>query len=451
MTRHLRLAVGLGLLLDFSGAMHVYGIHDAAGTTRENILATLLTIIAGLWLASTWSAPSKGDGGDASWVAWLVPLAFVLSVSDIFTFVDSGWSITRYIIFIGGTLVLVGLALRRAPAVAITTVAFALGVGLRSIHIKYVPIEPSRGDMLPLVQQALANLFAGTSPYTTYRMPWELPLTYLPLTWLAYTPAWLVGIDVRWVNVLAEAAILGAAGFVAWRMPTRTVRADAAMLMWSWLFLSPTIIHWDMVTSAPIGWAVLAWALALVVTRHRFAPLLLGVCAATTPFIVVFVPLIAAYWWRADGLSALLRRGIVAGVVAAALLLPWFVWAPQQFLDGVVRWFNDLQRFPTQKWEAEQTWVQIAGWSGEFWTRGWEAWLKPIQGALVVLVAVLYVYRRARLADLLPYATAAYLLFMLFNPVLWPYLYNPALLSALLATAVPTVDLVNPSRMKASA
>jgi hypothetical protein len=445
----LRLAVALGLALDVSGALHVYGIHDALGSTRENIMATILLIIAALWLTARPTTSSNQDELDASWVAFLIPLAFVLSISDIFSFVQEGWSTTRVVTFGGGTITLLLLALRRAPTALITALAFALGVGLRSIHIKYIPIEPSRGDMLPLVQQALTNLLAGQSPYTTYQMPWEVPLTYLPLTWLAYAPAFLADWDVRWINVVAELAILGAAVFTARRMPTRRVRADAPMLIWAWLFLSPTIIRWDMVTSAPIGWAALAWALALVVTRHRLAPLTLGIAAATTPLIVVFAPFIAACWWREEGWKALVRKGISAGVVAGVLLLPWYVWSPTQFLDGSFRWFNDLSRFPTEKWEAEHTWVDITGYAGEFWARGWEDWLKPVQLALVLAVTALYARHHAKRMDLLRYATAAFILFMLFNPVLWPYLYNPALIAALLATAVPRTNLVIPSHLKA--
>ncbi len=447
----LRLTVALALALDFSGSLHVYGMEDALGSTRENIMATILTIIAGLWLAAKAVPSSDQDGDDVYWVAFLLPLAFVLSISDIFSFVQEGWSFARYVMFIGGTVALVLLAARRAPTPWIAALTFALGVGLRSIHMKYVPLEPIRGDMLPLVQQALGNLFAGNSPYTTYSMPWELPLTYLPLTWLSYTPAFLTDLDLRWINIVAEGAILGAALFTARRMPGRTMRADAPLLLWSLLFLLPSVIHWDMITSAPIGWAVLAWALALVVTRRREAPLLIGMCAATTPFIAVFVPLIAVYWWRTDGLAVLVRRGVVAAAVATVLLLPWFAWSPQPFLDGSFRWFNDLDRFPGTKWQGEETWVQITGWSGEFWRRGWETWLKPIQMLLVLLVTALYALRRASRADLLPYSTAAFILFMSFNPVLWPYLYNPALIAALLATAVPASGLVNPTQMKAHA
>ncbi|CAA9226350.1 MAG: hypothetical protein AVDCRST_MAG93-682, partial [uncultured Chloroflexia bacterium] len=80
---------------------------------------------------------------------------------------------------------------------------------------------------------------------------------------------------------------------------------------------------------------------------------------------------------------------------------------------------------------------------------GWEDWLKPVQLALVLAVTALYAGHRAKRMDLLRYATAAFILFMLFNPVLWPYLYNPALIAALLATAVPRTTLCIPSHLKA--
>ena len=474
MVKPLGLAVALGLTLDISGAMHVYGIVDAQGETRETIMATVLLVLAGLWLLAT---PANEKEESPSWLACLPLAAAALSISDIFSFVSAGWSPTRIAVLGGGTIALLALALRRAPAPAIAGVAFALGVALRAIHIRHVPLEPARGDMLPLVQQALGNLGQGRSPYATYSMPWELPLTYLPLTWLAYAPAFVLGLDLRWTNIGAEIAILGAALFVVWRtagaaalktprytttpaeggllqrhvveqLPSgigvkgaldgkqsRAAR-DTALLLWAWLFVSPTIIHWDMVTSAPIGWAAIAWALALVVVAEwRWIAVALGLAAATTPLIVVFVPLIVLCWWRENGLAATVRHGALAALVAAAVLLPWVLWAPGAFWEGNVRWFNDLQGFPRLKWETEQIWAQITGYSGQFWKRGTEQWLKPIQLALVLVVAAIFVVRGASRALLLRHATAAFVLFMLFNPVLWPYLYNPALVAALLAIA----------------
>ena len=77
----------------------------------------------------------------------------------------------------------------------------------------------------------------------------------------------------------------------------------------------------------------------------------------------------------------------------------------------------------------------MPGFSGLFWAHGREGWLKPIQLAAVLGVAGLYAARGAAPADLGRHAAGAFLLFTLFNPVLWPYLYQPALLAALLAVA----------------
>jgi hypothetical protein len=333
---------------------------------------------------------------------------------------------------------LLGLALRRGPGIAVAAVAFALGIAIRFPHIKYIPLEPARGDMLPLVQQALDNLLNGQSPYTTYSMPWELPLTYFPLTWLAYLPAHLLGADIRWTNIVAQVAILAAALYVLRHTPRerRRFAPDTLYVLWGWIFLSPTVIAWDMVTSAPIGWVALAWLLVLIQTRrHGAATIALGLAIAATPLVAVLLPLIGLCWWREDGLAIAIRRGLLGLALGGLLLLPWYLWAPEPFLDGTVRWFNDLDRFPREKWRTQHTWAEITGFSGYFWEWRLEQWLKPIQFLSIAGLSVLFAWRGARRGGIAAHAVAAYVLFTLFNPVLWPYLYNPALVAAVLAVA----------------
>ena len=444
----LGLAVAMGLTLDVAGSQHVYGLEDAKGANREVITAAILLAVALLWL---FARPQDAEDDHVPfWIAALPAAAAMISITDIMTFIDPGWTTGRALLFGGGCAALLALAVRRAPGLAIAAVALVFGVILRSINMRYIPIEPSRGDMLPLVQQALTNFLDGRSPYAFYMMPWILPLTYFPLTWLAYLPAHLFGFDFRWINVGAEVAVLGAAMFVARHARGRRSSAGgAAFILWGWLFLSPTVVHWDLTTTAPIGWAAIAWALALVVAgRQRMAPVALGVAAATTPFIAVFMLFIALNWWRSEGLSVTIARLARAALVAGLLLLPFFAWAPQPFLDGTVRWFNDLERFPRIKWRTERTWGDITGFSGMLWQWRLERWLKPIQLGTTLLVAAIYAWRGARRSDLLAHATAAFLLFMLFNPVLWPYLYNPALVAALLAAGGA---LPEPARAAAAA
>jgi hypothetical protein len=372
------------------------------------------------------------------WLALLPLMAAIFSISNVITHVFSGWTPVRLATYGAGMAALLVLALRRGSGIAIAAVAFVLGVVIRYPHIKYIPLEPARGDMLPLVQQALDNLLRGQSPYTTYHMPWELPLTYFPLTWLAYFPTRLLGFDPRWTNIAAQLAILLAAVFALRHTPRerRRYAPDTILILWGWIFLSPTVIAWDMVTSAPIGWVAIAWVVALVQTRRPGAAVVvLGLAIATTPLVAVVLPLIALCWWREDGLITSMRRGLLALALGGALLLPWFLWAPGPFLDGTVRWFNDLDRFPREKWRTQHTWAEITGFSGYLWEWRLEHWLKPIQFLSVAAIGGLYAWRGARRGTLASHAVAAYLLFTLFNPVLWPYLYNPALVAAIIAVA----------------
>ncbi len=448
----LNLAVATGITLDVAGALHVYGLADAKGVNREVITATLLLAIAGLWLLVRPGRRDMEDDRPAVWVALLPAMAAVLSISDIMTYVATGWTLPRAILFGGATILLLLLALRHASSEVVALAAFVVGSVLRYLNMRHIPIEPARGDMLPLVQQAIASLTGGRDPYTIYSMPWQLPLTYLPLTWLAYAPTYLLGLDLRWTNVVAEVGLLAALGFVGRRSENRRGE-ETALLLWAWLFLSPTVIHWDLTTTAPIGWTAIAWTLALAATSRRtLATISLGVSAAVSPLIVIFAPLIVLCWWRAEGPAGAARRAILAALLAGALLLPWFLWGPGPFLDGTVRWFNDLNRFPRMKWQTEHTWAEITGFSGLFWLWGLERLLKPIQAAAVILVTTIFAVRGARPADLGRHAAAAFLLFMLFNPVLWPYLYNPALVAGLLAVAgAGVLESIRPAAASAAA
>ncbi len=457
--RLLLLLVATGLILDIGGVLHVYGFVLYGGSYQQTghtvqVMATraalALFVLAGCWLAVCPARRAPAPLAPPSWLGLLPPLAATLCAVDVLGVVGPDWSPAWLLVSAGGVIVLTALALCRAPAAIVAYVALILGSTYRLVEMWHVSISTAGTDMLPLTLAALDKFFAGHSPYTTHFVPWALPLTYLPLTWLAYAPAFLLGLDIRWTNIVAEVALLGAALFVARHAGGggRRRAASATLLLWAWFFLSPAVRHWDMVTTAPIGWAAIAWTLALIASgRHRAAAVVLGLTAGTTLLIGPIVPLIAFCWWREAGVRTVVGRGVLAAVVAGVVLLPFFLWAPGPFLDGTILWFNDLDRMPRGTWQDFRTWAGITGFSGLFWARGWEGWLKPIQGALVALVSVLYAVRGASRADLTRHVVGAYLLFTLFNPVLWPYLYNPALVAALLAVAADGVTLDEGARV----
>jgi len=422
--RALWIWIAAAAIIDIAGAQHVY--------TQPSIAAAVLAALAVLSLA-----PLRHSGDTSRRIVALLPVAaLVAAVVDIATWVppNGGYNVPRLLILFGGGTAL--LLLNRAPAIAIVGAAFVLGTALRLIHMRHIAIEPANGDMLPLVQGAIQNLLAGLSPYRIYEMPWQVPLTYLPLTWLAYVPAYISGIDIRWINVVAELAILAALIWLAARRGN--VRDSPALVLWSWMYLQPSVIHWDTGNTAPITWALLAVTFACVLGNSpRAGAAALGLTAAGTPLAAVFGPFVALHWLRQRGVQRLLPLLGGAAVVAAAVVAPFVIWSPEQFAFGVYGWFNDIGGWPRTKWlETDPpVWSIITGFSGEFWARGAEHWLKPIQAAIVLAVAVLY-WRRGATADrLCTHAAAAYLGFMLFNPVLWPYLYNPALIVGLVGIA----------------
>lgn len=424
----------MALVLDIAGAKHVYALPSVA--------AAALAALAIFFLVP--SSPSGAVLAPHSvpqhWLALLPLVGFVPAVLDLAAFIpqDGGWTPERLFLLIGGGLTL--LALNRVSAGWVAVAALVLGTIIRLIHMEHLAIIPENGDMLPLVQGAITNLFAGRSPYTLYQMPWELPLTYFPVTWLSYMPAYLLGIDLRWTNIVAEIGIGVALAWLSaqrggWRL---TWRHEPTLFLWAWLFLQPSVIHWDVGNTAPITWLLLTVTLALVLAgQQRAAAIALGLTAAGTPLITVFGVFVGAYWLRQYGWQQTIRLLLLSGIVAAALMLPFLLWAPRDFIMGTYQWFNTIDGWPRQKWSETDPhiWSVITGFSGEFWLRGTEAWLKPIQALIVGGAGIAYWLRGAKAETLTLHATAAYLGFMLFNPVLWPYLYNPALVVSLVGIA----------------
>lgn len=423
--RSLGIWVLAALILDVAGAQHVYA--------QPSIAAAALAGLGILWLWPGVTARLH-ENSVQRLLALLPVIALIAAMVDVVTFEppNSGWTPARLTLLFGGITAL--LVLNRAPASWIALTALVLGAAIRAIHMRQIPIEPVNGDMLPLVRGALEHLLAGRSPYMTYRMPWEVPLTYLPVTWLSYAPAYLSGIDLRWTNVGAEIVIGATLAWLSARRGARAWHNDPVLILWAWLFLQPTVIHWDTGNTAPITWALLAVLVALVIAgRSKAAAVALGLTAAGTPLVAVFGPFVGLHWLRRYGFVQTMRLLVIAGVVVAVIIGPFLIWAPADFVQGTYRWFNSIEGWPRQKWlETDPPiWSIITGFSGEFWARGAERWLKPIQGLIVLGVAGLY-WRRGALAEALSkHAAAAYLGFMLFNPVLWPYLYNPALVVGL--------------------
>jgi hypothetical protein len=452
------LAIMLGLTLDLTGALHVYGLSTLASQRLATGAAMLLTIVAASWVLvvakegheeqTTNYEPSATQ--HRSYIVQriltlLMLLGWLATTLDFLVFLSPGVTLPRALAFGGGALAL-AYALMRPPATGwLVVCAILLGGAVRVASYSDVPIDPARGDMLPLARGAIGNLLAGQSPYTIYQLPWDLPLTYLPATWLAYLPPYALGLDIRLTNLCAELAV-GAAIFwlaIARRHMLSGKRAlitvwhdEQSLLLWGWIFLQPTALNWSLATTAPVLWALLAATLALLIAGcDRRAVLFLGLCAAASPLAAIVAPFAVLYWLRSSGRRRTAFYIAITGFVALTFIVPFLLWSPQQFIFGSWRWFNDNEMFPRMRWEMDNTWARIVGFSGMFWRHNLVGALKPLQGFMLIGLATLYWRWGATARQLAPFSVAAFLLFTVFNPILWPYLYYPALVAALIAVA----------------
>jgi hypothetical protein len=401
-------------------------------------------------LAVLWLRVPRGVSLPASaarWLGVLPALAAMVSIHIRGILAPTGPLFALGALAVAGVAVmLVGTAMERTPLVVVGGIV--AGIALRAFEVRVVPLTPAVGDMLPLVVLAAVNLAAGESPYRVYQMPWSLPLTYMPLSWLAYAPLVLARVDPRWTSALAELAILGALYFAARKRQDRTLR-DVAVVLWTMWFVSNRIVRDDAQVAAQVQWAALTWLAALAVEKSRWTPAAFGAALATTPLALPFAPTLAVAWHRAWSrpTSRRPRRAAwwrvvfgtaIAAAVAAVLIAPWFLWSPREFVDGVFLWFNDLERFPRTKWLEDRAWVLNPGLTGLFWTLGLERLMKPLQAILVAGLAFRYARKTAAIGPrpaLAAELVAVFLVFMLCNPIVWGYLWEPGVCLGLVALA----------------
>jgi hypothetical protein len=392
-----------------------------------------------------WEVALAGSGASTRLLRLLPIGSMVFAFVWTRAHVDSAFAIPWNALVIAAPLLLCVAAFEQWPALRIGGIVAAVGIAVRLVHFARFSMDEG-ADMLPLTRSAIARFLTGNSPYTYYNLPDPVPLTYYPLTWLAFLPAYLLHVDLRWTNLVAELAVLAAivsAGTDRRKTSipqsgTPSMNAGgAAVLAWSFQFLLPSSVYFDRITTAPVAWALLAWCLVLCANESRHDWLVVGLTAAATPLASILAPFVfLTWWWRRNSLRDAAVRGAKAGLVAIGILAPFVVWSPRGFVDGAILWFNDPSRYPGVTWKAYQPWQQYIGFGGLFWRTGLERMLAPIQWLLVGSLVVLFARRRPEADSLASHLSAAFVVFMAFNTVHWPYFYQPAIFSALVAVAL---------------
>jgi len=368
------------------------------------------------------------------WLLPIAPMAFCFFWTRPFVPTDDAlyWNA----MVSGAPLLVVAMVWARWDPLYIAVVLASVGVVIRLVHFSEFSIDEG-ADMLPLTRSGVASFVAGQNPYRYYNLPAPLPLTYYPITWLAYVPPHLCHVDLRWTNLVAEVAILAALLYadgdqgMGFRSDVSGAPAQSArpmrlgLLAWAIQFMLPSSAYSDRITTAPVAWALITWCLVITLRAPAYSWIALAGAAAATPLAAIMAPAVFVMWWRRRSLKEASLAAVKTALLTAAVVAPFVVWSPRGFLEGAVLWFNDLSRYPGTTWRAYQPWARYIGFGGLFWSAGLERALAPIQWGLVAAVSALLARRVPSDEAFASHVAAAFVAFMLFNSVHWPYFFHP--------------------------
>jgi predicted small integral membrane protein len=269
-----------------------------------------------------------------------------------------------------------GLRLR-ALFIAQVLLIFLAGAVLRVVVAAGTP-DPAI-DVYSLQDQAAARVLAGTNPYTgEYGL--EGALFYPPLPFLVGAVVRACGGDVRLGNAACDVVAAAALLALAWGRGDRLL---GSLLAASYLHFPRVPLITQLAWYEPMIAAALGVGLLQVARRWRLGYLVLGLGISGKQYGVVFLlPLLKALRGR--------RLALLGGTTLAVTLvvLPFFLWDTQAFLDRVVFYLFDrtvrLDGITIPAAARNEFGVEVPKWLCGFLALlliGLVAWRTPAQGS----------------------------------------------------------------------
>ena len=305
-------------------------------------------------------------------------------------------------------------------------------------------IDPAVRDMTALIDSATDAMLAGKNPYRIHQMQQgsEVPLTYLPGLWGAHLVPKLLGLDVRWGGVAAEAALVAG---VWWGTQGSSWEGRALGFLALWAVLPS--VQWNLIYAEPmVWWALMVWGLATLVRGKTLASaVFLGLMLCTRHFAVLLLPFFCITWFRQLGPRQAAEALGVTGGVCAMILGPFVLWDPEMFWFGTLRWLRAYG-------PVHHTWFYDKfSLAKPLYTSGWIRWAPLAQLAMVVAGSLVYFrsQRQGALPKRLWIAALVWLGFVMLNGLVWYSFFLGTLLCALMTTTPATpLQPVAPTRWR---
>jgi hypothetical protein len=263
---------------------------------------------------------------------------------------------------------------------------FLAGAALRISAIVLVPNPVI--DVFTVLRDAPDHIWHGENPYTArYQNPYDFPPhdydalpAYPPLPFVVALPFRVAGVDVRYANVVCD---LAAAWFllgIAWN---RGAALFGSLAAGTYLLFPRAPFLIEQAWYEPMLAATLGGGWWLLDRGWRLGYVLLGLGLTGKQYGVALLPPLAKALWPH-------RLGLLAGlaIAAAVMLLPFFLWGPEAFLQVIL--LRQLQRPVMDNGLTLLNGAQLLlGRSLPHWAMtglavvviGWLTWRTPMKGA----------------------------------------------------------------------
>ncbi len=314
----------------------------------------------------------------------------------------------------------------RSPA--ILWIVLAWGLCLRVLGVVLLPADPNQADMLFCIQESARALLSGHNPYgLTYS--WTegvtFPLVYFPLYWLPFVPFAALGLDLRWLNVLAQAGLV----LLLLRLARGRWNDARVLLLFTCFALVPDLIFSVVYRQTSPYWLEVAlFVVAVHGQRWRVAGLLVSILISSQipAFVLLFAFLL--YLWKSRGPRAAILQGMVSVAFFLLTLAPFLTVGFARLEYALVDYFGVLAR--RQPWGNTLHGLSIGAVAK---AAGLSKLMNVVQGLAVLAVGAIYFLRKDDgFGGFLRAAIFAYAMFLWLSPFVFIYYWFPVVVMAAL-------------------
>lgn len=346
--------------------------------------------------------------------AWLLTNLAYLGFSY-FQFANFGYAPP----FLALGVVLLGLIFVRLdrPLVSLT-----INLALLGCSILQFPIHIDRSDMLIVTQNALDFLGKGVDPYFELTEKGRtVTYGYLPGIFLSHFPAWFMGLDLRWNNLIFRALWL--------LLLLKVIKKSShqkLLIPFHYLALSPYINFRHELYFEAFLFLLVAY-FALPKTRYLSLPIML----VTRQWSWVLAPFLVFNDLREHPSRKLKILGlyIVCSLLTAlsiySILNPVVVW---KIMLGKIFWFQKVVGDDQFKFDYGLNFKWV------FLKIGLLNWMQKLQAFVVVGILLGIVTKKLK-GPILNWAAITLILFVMLNGHFWLYFWNTPIVFCVLVAA----------------